>query len=142
MPEGLLLYDTHAWIWSIEGNRDQLGPGARESIERAEGAGGLRVSAISVWEIAMLQSKGRVQISMDLGQWVRQALAAPGTRLVPLEPEIAIESTRLPGEFHGDPADRILAATARVLGAVFLSRDRAILAYAKQGHLSVVDASR
>jgi PIN domain nuclease of toxin-antitoxin system len=142
MPEALLLYDTHAWVWSAAGDAKQLGIGARRAIERAERDGGLRVSAISVWEVAMLQAKGRLQLSLDLAQWVRQALAAPGTRLVGLEPEIAIESTRLPGDLHGDPADRILVATARILGARLLTRDRPILAYAEQGHLSVVDAAR
>lgn len=142
MPDAPLLYDTHAWVWSAAGDEAQLGTSARAAIQHAARTGSLRVAAISVWEVAMLHAKGRVQLSLDLTQWVHQALGAAGTRLVPLEPEIAIESTRLPGAFHGDPADRLLVATARVLGASLLTRDRAILEYARHGHLNVLDASR
>lgn len=142
MPDAPLLYDTHSWIWSAAGDEAQLGPGARAAIEEEARTGSLRVAAISVWEVAMLHAKGRLQLSQDLTQWVHRALGAPGTRLVPLEPEISIESTRLPGAFHGDPADRLLVATARVLGATLLTRDRAILEYARHGHLTVLDASR
>jgi PIN domain nuclease of toxin-antitoxin system len=137
-----LLYDTHAWIWSAAGDEEQLGSGARAAIQAAAHAGLLRVAAISVWELAMLHAKGGLQLSLDLTQWVHQALGATGTRLVPLEPAISIESTRLPGAFHGDPADRLLVATARVLPACLLTRDRGILEYARHGHVEVLDASR
>jgi PIN domain nuclease of toxin-antitoxin system len=137
-----LLYDTHAWVWSAEGNVDQLGPQARAAILESEARGALLVSAISIWEVAMLHAKGRLQLTLDLERWVERALAAPGTRLVPLEPEIAIHSAQLPGSFHGDPADRILVATARILGAQLLTRDQQILRYARAGHLRVMDAAR
>jgi PIN domain nuclease of toxin-antitoxin system len=136
-PEKLLLLDTHVWLWLV---------GGAESIERpvvtaVEGAarrGGIRVSAISVWEVALLDAKGRIRLAKDCLAWVREALAAPGISLVPLSPEIAVESSRLPGEFHGDPADRILVATARLLGAALLTRDERILAYGKGKHVSVM----
>lgn len=142
MSENALLYDTHAWVWSAEGNTNQLGPKARAAILDSEERGALRVAAISIWEIAMLHAKGRLQLTLDVERWVERALAAPGTRLVTLEPEIAIHSTQLPGTFHGDPADRILVATARILGARLLTRDQQILHYARDGHLRVVDAAR
>lgn len=142
MHEAALLYDTHAWVWSAGGDAGQLGPASRSAIEAAEEAGLLHVAAISVWEVAMLHARGRLALALDLDQWVERALRAPGTRLLPLEPAIAIESTRLPGEFRGDPADHILVASARITGARLLTRDRAILEYARAGYCPVLDAGR
>jgi PIN domain nuclease of toxin-antitoxin system len=110
----------------------------RTSIEQAATAGRLWVSAISVWEVAMLAAKSHVVFSMDVHAWVRQALAAPGLRLAPLSPEIAVASASLPGEFPGDPADRILVATARALTARLVTADRAILEYGRLGHVSTL----
>ena len=132
-----LLLDTHAWIWLMEGATG-IPAAARGSIEQAANAGSLWVSAISVWEVAMLAAKGRVVFSTDVHAWVRQALAAPGLHLAPLSPEIAVASASLPGEFHGDPADRILVATARALTARFVTADRAILEYGRLGHVSTL----
>ncbi len=89
----------------------------------------------------MLQAKGRIGLSLELEEWVRRGLSAPGVRLAELSPEVLVESTRLPGEVHGDPADRMLVATARRLGASLATRDGAILSYAGRGHLSVLDAT-
>jgi PIN domain nuclease of toxin-antitoxin system len=72
--------------------------------------------------------------------WMRDALALPGVHLVPLEPEIAVESTRLPFEMHPDPADRILVSTVRHLGATLVTADRALLEFARQGHFVGMDA--
>jgi len=113
-------------------------PSAIRAVEEAAHYGLVRVSAISVWEMAMLEAKGRIRLSKDCLSWVNEALSAPGLGLFPLTPEIAVESSRLPGAFHGDPADRILVATARRQGAIFLTRDEKILAYGKAKHLSVM----
>jgi PIN domain nuclease of toxin-antitoxin system len=129
-----LLLDTHAWIWVMEG-APGIPAAARTSIEQAATAGRLWVSAISVWEVAMLVAKGRVVFSTDVHAWVRQALAAPGLHLAPLSPEIAVASASLSGVFHGDPADRILVATARALTARFVTADRAIIEYSRRGHV-------
>ena len=77
---------------------------------------------------------------MPCEAWVKRAPAAPGLELAPLTPEIAIESTRLPGEFHGDPADRVLVATARLMGAALLTRDRQIIEYGRQRYARIVAA--
>jgi PIN domain nuclease of toxin-antitoxin system len=103
--------------------------------------GKVLVSAISVWEVGMLEAKGRVRFTVEVGEWVRRALAAPGVHLAPLTPEIALDSTRLPEPVHGDPADRILVATARRMGATLVTRDTKILDYGRQGLLSVIDAT-
>ena len=88
----------------------------------------------------MLESRGRIRLSVPIVEWIERALRAPGVRLLELSPAIAIESTRLPGTPHGDPADRILMASARVSDARLVTCDTTILEYAGSGHLAVVDA--
>lgn len=134
-----VLLDTHALVWLLAGN-ERLGTRAREAIQKAAGTDKLYVAAISVWEIAMLVSKGRLVLDRDVGEWIQAALALPGIRLEALSPEIAIASTRLPGEFHADPADRIIAASARHLGAVLVTADSLLLNYAAGGHLKALNA--
>jgi PIN domain nuclease of toxin-antitoxin system len=90
-----------------------------------------------VWEIGMLESKGRLLLNLPCEAWVREALKTPGLTLAPLTPEIAVDSTRLPGAFHGDPADRIIVATARRLGARLLTRDRKLLEYGRKRHVPI-----
>jgi PIN domain nuclease of toxin-antitoxin system len=136
-----LLLDTHVWIWLMDGLERELGRRALEEIRATSARGGLLVSAISVWEVAMLEAKGRVRFGLEVGEWVRRGLAAPGLSLAELTPEAALDSARLPGEIHGDPADRILVATARRLGATLVTRDAKILEYASSGYLSVLDAA-
>ncbi|HXI38771.1 MAG TPA: type II toxin-antitoxin system VapC family toxin [Bryobacteraceae bacterium] len=85
----------------------------------------------------MLEAKGRIELKMSCAEWVKQALAAPGLSLYPLTLEIAIESSRLPGRFHGDPADRVLMATARTSGAKLLTKDERLPEYGRQRHAPV-----
>lgn len=87
------------------------------------------VSAISVWEVAMLVAKRRIQLDRPVELWVDVALALPGVLLAPLEPVIAVRSTKLPGEFHPDPADRIIVATALEHAAPILTPDDRIRSY-------------
>jgi PIN domain nuclease of toxin-antitoxin system len=134
-----ILLDTHVWIWVVEGSRDRLSPEAVTRIQEASGAGEVLVSAISVWEVSMLASAGRISLARSLDDWVKAALRAPGVRFLELTPEIARESTRLPEGPGGDPADRILMAGARVTGAVLATADRRIVSYGKRGHLAVMD---
>lgn len=136
-PSAVVL-DTHAWIWLLNG--DAISDAAIEAVRAAAADGTVWVSAISVWEVGMLVAKGRLRLRTPVRDWVRQALEAPGIRLAELTPEIALESCQLPGDIHGDPADRILAATARVQDAMLITRDERILAYGRAGHLGVVPA--
>lgn len=138
----VLVLDTHVWIWILEGVKTELSPATIRLIEKAAADSALAISAISVWEVAMLEKKGRITLSRSIDEWTRAALTAPGIRLVDLSPEIAIESTRLPGEPHGDPADRIIIATARVLGATLITRDEAIVSYASSGHVRIRDSRK
>ena len=138
--EGPLVLDTHVWIWMLEGAQGALSASAVETIEEAGRRGALRVSAISVWEVAMLEARGRISLSLPIEDWVMAALRAKGISLLPLSPEIAIAGTRLPGNPHGDPSDRMLMASARVSGGRLATCDREILEYAGSGQLAVLDA--
>jgi len=140
MPEAGLLLDTHCWVWMQLGLSGRFSPASLRTIERAARTGELGVSVISVWEVGMLESKGRLELRMSCAQWIRAALATPGLSLIPLNTEIAIESSRLPGNYPGDPADRILIATARVTGAKLMTKDDKMLDYSKQGHARIVPA--
>ena len=139
---GPLLLDTHIWFWLVEGAKREITPRLRRILERAHLRSSLVVSVMSVWELGMLDAKGRIRLSVDCTAWVDRALSAPGLRLQEISPAIAIESTRLPGQIHGDPTDRILVATTRLIGATFVTRDDRILKYAAHGHVKVLDARR
>jgi len=130
-----LVLDTHTWLWFVDGNTT-LKPKVVSAITFAAMSGSLLIPAICVWEIAMLQMKGRLTLNKPLAEWVVQALALSGTILAPLTSEISIESCMLPGAFHSDPADRMIVATARVEGATILTRDRRIVEYGQQGFVS------
>ena len=138
MSPSVLILDTHIWLWVINGDVEQLSETTLKAIKLASRGGILGVSAISVWEIGMLEAKGRIHFRQVCIDWVRSALSAPGLRLLPLTPEIAIESSRLPGAIHGDPADRILAATSRIMGATLVTKDRQLLDYGAQSFISVL----
>ena len=121
----MIVLDTATWIWRASDPK-RLTASARRAIDRAERA---LVSAISVWEVAMLVAKRRIQLDRPVEQWVDIALALPGIQLAPLEPAIAVRSTRLPGEFHPDPADRIIVATALENAVPIITPDDRIRSY-------------
>jgi len=119
----VIVFDTHAWIW-FASNPSKLSRKAKAACSSAEA---LLVSAISTWEVAMLVAKGRLALDRDVEVWVRQALSLPKVRLEPLTPSIAVRSTRL-SELHGDPADRIIAATSLEHGAPLVTCDEKLRA--------------
>jgi len=126
----------------LGGVESQLSAATIAVIEEAGGRAELAVSAISIWEVAMLEAKGRLTLSRSIDEWVRSAVAAPGLRLAELTPEVLVESTRLPGSPHGDPSDRMIVATARVLGGTLVTCDDRVLAYGAEGHLRVRDGRK
>jgi len=136
-PDAPLLLDTHVWVWLIEGVPGRLSASDIEMVERAGENAGILVSAISVWELGVLEAKGRVALSTGIHAWVERAMGAPGVKLAGLTPAIALDASRLPGNPHGDAADRILIATARRYRARLATRDRAILTYARTGAVEV-----
>lgn len=92
------MLDTHTWMWMVEGEAEKLLDSAVDEIETAARGGAVLVSAISVWEVAMLEAKGRITFAQPIGQCMDAALSVPGLRLLPISPEIAT----LPGDAHGD----------------------------------------
>jgi PIN domain nuclease of toxin-antitoxin system len=134
-----LLLDTHTLLWMFE-NHPRLGAGTSKTLNRGAREDRLVVSAITPWEIALLASKKRIDLHKDALIWIHEALATPGVTLIPLEPEIAVASSRLPFEMHPDPADRILVATTRYLGATLVTADKSLLDLAKKGHFKAMSA--
>ena len=123
----MIVLDTHIWIWWVHGDA-QL-PEHYETVIQQQEDQGLGISAISCWEVAKLVEYGRLKLPAPVGQWLDQALAYPGIRFLELTPQIAVESTQLPGSFHRDPADQIIVATARVYACPIVTLDERILAY-------------
>ena len=123
----MILLDTHIWVWWVDNNQQLVDKGWHLIQDNVRS--GLEVSAISCWEIAKLVQYGRLELACPLEEWMEQALAYPGVQLVELTPRIAIESTKLPGTFHRDPADQIIVATARVYDIPLLTVDSRILQY-------------
>ena len=120
------LLDTHVLIWWLQGG-GPLSPAQRRVLSAADGDSPLRVSDISLWEVATLHSLGRIQLTIPLREWLEKATAPPLVRRHGISPAIAAEVAALPDSFHRDPADRILVATARILGATLLTHDRRIV---------------
>jgi PIN domain nuclease of toxin-antitoxin system len=121
----VIVLDTATWIWRAS-DPDRLTVSARGAIEEAERA---LVSAISVWEVAMLVAKRRIQLDRPVEQWVDVALSLPKIQLAPLEPAIAVRSAKLPGQLHPDPADRIIITTALERGVPVITPDERIRSY-------------
>ncbi len=122
------LLDTHTWVWWHTAP-EQLPDKIKGIISSPESHDTLLLSSISVWEFCKLVEKNRIVLSIDTQQWLDRALAMAGLFFVPLTPEISIRSTTLPGIFHKDPGDQILAATARAFNAPILTKDRLLHDY-------------
>ena len=137
----MIVLDTHVFVWVMEDDA-KLGIETRQTIVEASKNNEVGVSAITPWEIALLVEKGRLRLAREVAEWLDAALAVPGVRLLPIEPRIALDSVRLPSAFHADPADWLIVATARHWNATLITADGAIIAYAKVGHVEVVNAVR
>ena len=140
MSDPPLLMDTHCWLWIEGGLTERFSHIGLAALRRAAMEGRLLLSVISIWEVALLEAKARISLQMECSAWVRNALANPGLTLAPLTPEIAIQSTRLPGNLHGDPADRLIVATARAHGATLLTKDTKLLSYGRAKHVAILSA--
>jgi PIN domain nuclease of toxin-antitoxin system len=132
-----LLLDTCAAIWLVADA--PLAPPALDAVAATAKAGlALQVSPVTAWEIGLLARKGRFRSHLSPQRWFEQLCAIPGVALCGLGAGILLNSSFLPGDFHGDPADRMMAATARELGFTLLTRDKALLDYAGEGHLAAI----
>ncbi len=120
----MIVLDTHAWLWWLS-DPDQLG---RDVIKRIRGSERIGVAAVSCFEVAAAVAKGRITLDRGTLEWLQQALSAPRVELLPLTPAVAVKATML-GRFHGDPADRLIVATAILESAVLVTKDQRIRKY-------------
>ena len=134
----MILLETNALLWRAESDK-RLSRQASRTIDRAIDRREAFVSAMSLWEIAMLIRKRRISLRQPLREWSRIAFGPEALRLVPIDDAIAIDAGELQ-DVHGDPGDRVIIATARVLACPLLTADRKILDYGAAGHLRVIDA--
>jgi PIN domain nuclease of toxin-antitoxin system len=120
-----ILLDTHVWIWLCVKQDQALSLAAKKAIRSDSEKW---ISAISCWELAKLVEKKRIGFSIPVLTWIRQSLLEKDLRIAGLSPEVAVESTRLQ-DFHRDPADQIIVATARILGMPLVTSDQRIRSY-------------
>lgn len=124
----MIVLDTHTLIWWATGD-PSLSKKAKTAIAHELAGGEIAVSTISAWEIAMLVERERLVLSMDVSSWLATVSAIEAVRFVPVDVEIATKSVDLPGEFHKDPADRMIVATARKFAVPLITKDEKIRAY-------------
>ncbi len=128
-----ILLDTHIFLWLMNGDLKL----SKKSIERIEvsvnSESRICVSAISVWEIAMLEKKGRITLSQPINKWIEHAIELSSVRIIELSTNILLDSCHLPGEFQSDSADRMIVATSRVHNIPLITQDEKILNYINKG---------
>ena len=120
--------DTHAWLWWVAED-SRLSAAARRAIAGASADHALWMSGFSIWEVAKKVQKGQLILDRPLDDWLDLATGKPGLHVAELTRAVLVESCRLPGGFSGDPADAIIVATTRSLGAVLVTRDKRIRDY-------------
>lgn len=135
----MIVIDTHVFVWLVQGD-PRLGAVAQDVIATARRTNGASIPTIMSWEMAMLADRERLALRMETGLWFTHVVATGGFRWIALTPEIGIDAGTLPGAIHGDPADRLMIATARHLACPILTADEKILAYATAGHVAAIDA--
>ena len=135
-----LLLDTHVWLWYSRGDRARLSTGVFGLLEQSGVSRGLVVSVVSLRELGILEVRGRLRFEIAFTAWVSEAIRRTRVRVASLEPDVSVLSTRLPGLVHRDPWDQLLIATALYYDWMLVTRDRAILDYARAGHVRAVDA--
>ena len=124
------LLDTHAWVWAVLSDR-RIGAKARRTLAALDESERIGLAAISLKEAAWHLARGRIVLAKETASWadwLRDASSLPSLEILPLTVEIAIESERFSPRFPDDPADRLIAATARVHDLTLLTRDRAMRA--------------
>ncbi len=124
----MIVLDTHIWLWWIS-NPENLSTAANQAIDQAITEDGIIISSISTWEVALLVDKERLKLSIDLRDWVRKTESLPFVRFMPVDNTISLRSVALPGQFHPDPADRIITATAMTMGLPLVTKDDKIISY-------------
>lgn len=122
----MILLDTHAWVWFIS-NPEKLSKKAEKSIKKATKENEILISSISAWEVALLVSKKRLELTMDVSAWISSSEKLSFIRFIPIDNGIAVRSVYLPQPLHNDPADRIIISTSMKYGAPIITMDEKIL---------------
>jgi len=135
----LLVLDTHILLWSLL-NPEELPEDIKRQISQAQENQQLLISSISIWEIAMLAVKKRINIYEPIRDFLESITNIKGLVIKDISVEIASESVMLTDNFHGDPADRIIVATTKVWGATLVTRDQKILQWASLGNIKSLNA--
>lgn len=120
----MIVIDTHIWVWAVQ-DFNRLSARQAEAIKQA--TDGVYLSAISLWEVAMLIDRGRIQTQRKALDWINAALSRGPISVIDLTPQIACQSFDLPTGFHRDPADRLITATALVLDLPLVTSDKQII---------------
>ena len=124
----MIVLDTHAWIWFVS-NPDILSKRAEKAVNAAVKDKSILISSISAWEVALLVTKKRLKLTLDITDWIAKSESLPFIQFVPVTNSIAVKSVNLPLPLHSDPADRIIIATAFSVGAPLVTKDEKLLSY-------------
>lgn len=124
----MIVLDTHAWVWFVS-NPELLSRKATTAVEDSIGENRVFISSISAWEVALLVTRGRLGLTMEMAAWIARSESLPFFQFVPVNNAIAVKSVVLPGPLHADPADRVIIATALTLGAPIITKDKRLRDY-------------
>lgn len=130
----MILLDTHTLLWWVS-DQKKLSSKARKSIQEGLKTDGIYISAISIWEIALLLKKGKLTISMEIDPWFDLVETSPGLHIISLDATIARKSVFLYEFIHNDPADRMIITTAKIHNALLITKDQKIRKFLGAGAL-------
>ena len=130
----MILMDTHVFLWFQLGDK-KLEVKNINKLIKAHECNELFLSAISIWEIAMLERVGRIAFHQPLLNWFNEA--TKGINVIPIDTKISLESVMLPNLHHKDPTDRFIIATTRIINCRIMTYDKAIINYAKSGYIKI-----
>jgi PIN domain nuclease of toxin-antitoxin system len=128
---GVILVDTHILIWWVDGS-NKLPSTHEKGIKIAQASDGIAISIISLWEIAKKVENGKLTLTLPVGDWIDAAQRQPGIAILPLTPEIILDSTQLPNDYNktnSDPADQLIIATSRIENVELMTLDSKMLRY-------------
>ena len=132
-----MLLDTHVWVWYATG-APSLNPKVLTQIQQAEQARDLHLCPISLWEVTLKVSQRTIELGLPVRLWLQRALVSTGIHLTQLNIDVACDCAELPADFHGDPGDRLIAATARTEGMTLVTHDQRLLKLAKKGYFKAL----
>ena len=124
----MIVLDTHVWVWFVS-NPEFLSKAAQKAIDASMEQKGIFISSISAWEVALLAAKKRLELSIDVADWIGKSEKLPFFHFIPIDNSVAVKSVNLPQPLHKDPADRIIIATAITIGAPLVTKDQKLLHY-------------